>query len=242
MMKILITNDDGIASPALPRLAEWASQFGEVTVVAPAVEQSGKSQAIDFHRSVEIKRVTLEGGLEVWAMDSTPADCVRFGVTGLKTQYDLVISGINRGYNLGDDIAYSGTVGAIFEAARLGIKAIALSTDVDSFDNAFAELDSTYAFIIQNKLLDHANLLNINFPTKPSCGIAITRQGGMFYSDEFVYCGNNMYMQVGEPVKGDSDDLFIDINAVRGGYVSISPLTAVKTDLAAYDKIKSLHK
>ncbi len=241
MMKILITNDDGIASPALPRLAEWARQFGEVTVVAPRVEQSGKSQAIDFHRSVEIKRVMLESGMEVWAMDSTPADCVRFGVTGLGAQYDLVISGINRGYNLGDDIAYSGTVGAIFEAARLGIKAIALSTDVDSFDNAFAELDSTYAFIIQNKLFDHADLLNVNFPATPSQGISITRQGGMFYSDEFVHCGNDMYMQVGEPVKSESDDRSIDINAVRGGYVSVTPLTAVKTDLVAYDKLTAIH-
>ena len=239
-MKILITNDDGIASPALPRLAEWASRLGEVIVVAPSVEQSGKSQAIDFHRSVEIKRVTLDGGLEVWSMDSSPADCVRFGVTGLGSQYDLVISGINRGYNLGDDIAYSGTVGAIFEAARLGIRAIALSTDVDSFDNAFAELDSTYAFIMDNQLFHDADLLNVNFPTSPTKGIVITQQGGMFYSDEFVYCGDNMYMQVGEPVKSDSDDLSVDINAIRNGYVSISPLTAVKTDHKAYEKLKSL--
>lgn len=241
MMKILITNDDGIASPALPRLAEWASKLGDVTVVAPSVEQSGKSQAIDFHRSVEIKRVTLEGGLEVWSMDSSPADCVRFGVTGLGAQYDLVISGINRGYNLGDDIAYSGTVGAIFEASRLGIKAIALSTDVDSFDNAFAELDAAYAFITQNKLFDHAELLNVNFPTKPSCGITITRQGGMFYSDEFVDCGNNMYMQVGEPIDDGSRDLSVDITAVRNRYISVTPLTAIKTDLVAFDRLKALH-
>ena len=240
MMKILITNDDGIASPALPRLAEWASRLGEVTVVAPSVEQSGKSQAIDFHRSVEIKRVAFPDGMDAWAMDSTPADCVRFGVTGLNKQYDLVISGINRGYNLGEDIAYSGTVGAIFEASRLGIKAIALSTDVDSFDNAFAELDSTYAFIMDNQLFHDADLLNVNFPTSPAKGIVITQQGGMFYSDEFVYCGDNMYMQVGEPVKSDSDDLSVDINAIRNGYVSISPLTAVKTDHKAYEKLKSL--
>ena len=104
-MRILVTNDDGITSPSLSHLAHWASRFGEVIVVAPKVEQSGKSQSIDFFNPVEIKRVDF-GGLEAWAMDSTPADCVRFGVLGLDREYDLVLSGINRGYNLGDDIAY----------------------------------------------------------------------------------------------------------------------------------------
>ena len=139
-MKILITNDDGIASSSLPRLADWAEQFGEVTVIAPCVEQSGRSHAIDFHAPIEIKRVTLEGGREAWSVASTPADCVRFGFLGLKEHYDLVLSGVNRGYNLGADIVYSGTIGAIFEAARMGTRAIAFSCDVDGFDGAFAEL------------------------------------------------------------------------------------------------------
>ena len=94
-MKILVTNDDGIASPSLSHLAHWAAKFGEVTVVAPKVEQSGKSQSIDFFHPVEIKRVEFDG-LEAWAMDSTPADCVRFGILGLDREYDLVLSGINR--------------------------------------------------------------------------------------------------------------------------------------------------
>ena len=82
----------------------------------------------------------------------------------------------------------------------------------------------------------------MNIPTEKSKGIRITHQGGMFYSDAFVYCGNDMYKQVGEPVEGDPSDLAVDINAIRGGYVSISPLTANKTDLAAYAKLKDLCK
>ena len=239
-MRILVTNDDGIASESLKALARWAAKFGEVTVVAPKVEQSGKSQSIDFFHPVEIKKVEFDG-IEAWAMDSTPADCVRFGVLGLKREYDLILSGINRGYNLGDDIAYSGTIGAIFEASRMGFKAIAFSTDKTSFDNAIAELDSVYSFIAENDLLKHAELLNVNIPTEKSIGIRITHQGGMFYSDDFVYCGNDMYKQVGDPVEGDISDLSVDINAVKSGYVSISPLTANKTDLAAYDKLKTLN-
>ena len=98
-MRILITNDDGIASVALSALAAWASRLGEVTVIAPRVEQSGKSHAIDFHRPLEIKQVPLLDGIEAWSVDSTPADCVRFGVLGLKKRYDLVLSGVNHGYN-----------------------------------------------------------------------------------------------------------------------------------------------
>ena len=104
-MRILIVNDDGMNAAALPHLIRWARKLGEVTCVVPKFEQSGKSQAIDFLHPVEIKEVPLSVDIRVWAMDSTPADCVRFGATGLKKDYDLILSGINRGYNLGNDIA-----------------------------------------------------------------------------------------------------------------------------------------
>ena len=240
-MKILITNDDGIASPALTKLAAWARNLGEVTVVAPLCEQSGKSQSIDFRNPMKIKKLISDDGSEMWAVDSTPADCVRFGVIGLEEKYDLVISGINRGYNLGDDIAYSGTVGAIFEASRVDIKAIALSTGTEGFENAFAELDSVYKYIMDKKLLEHASLLNVNIPTSCSNGVAMTRQGKTFYSDRFVKCdGEDMYVQAGEPIYNADDDLSVDVNAIRKGYVSITPLTAKKTDLVVYEKIKAL--
>ena len=196
-MRILIVNDDSISSSVLPSFVKWAMGLGEVTVVVPKYEQSGKSQAIDFRNAVEVKKVDLVDGCEAYTVDSTPADCVRFAVTGLHREYDIVFSGINRGYNLGDDIAYSGTIGAIFEASRLGIKAIAFSTDFDTFDYALAEIDSVYSFIKDNRLLERCGLFNVNFPTARSKGIVLTRQGGMFFSDEFVDCGNDMFKQVG---------------------------------------------
>ena len=237
-MRILVTNDDGIGSPALARLAAWARKLGEVTVVAPLVEQSGKSQSIDFRNAFEIKRVDTIEGCETYTVNSTPADCVRFGVTGLDRKYDLVFSGINRGYNLGEDISYSGTIGAILEANRFGIKAIALSTDFDSFENAFAELEGVYELIVRNKLLDVTDLLNVNFPTTASRGVVITRQGSRFYSDRFVSCGGDMYMQVGQPVPHYGCDLSTDIGAIQSSYVSITPLTYSKTHLAAYEQLK----
>lgn len=240
MMRILVTNDDGVASPALPKLASWASKFGEVTVVAPKIEQSGKSQAIDFKNPIEIKKIMLDGGIEAWAVNSTPADCVRFGVTGLKQDYDMVFSGINRGYNLGDDVSYSGTIGAIFEASRLGIKAVAFSTGIDSFDNAIANLDNAYSYIEDNKLLETADLLNVNFPLEEIKGIKITKQGAIFYSDDFIKCGEDMYRQIGEPIDTGSTDLTIDVSAVRNGYISITPVTANKTDYVSYEKLKNI--
>ena len=113
-MRILIVNDDGIDTLGIRLLATWAKKYGEVTVVAPKVEQSGKSQAIEFVQPVEIKKVPFMEGVTAYSMASTPADCVRFGFVGLNQTYDLVLSGINRGVNVGSDIVYSGTVGAIF--------------------------------------------------------------------------------------------------------------------------------
>ena len=103
-MRILITNDDGINSPAIKALAIWAKKHGEVTVVAPKIEQSGKSHGIEIIKPIEIEKVDLVDGVTAYSVDSTPADCVRYGIIGLKKEYDLVLSGINRGYNLGKDI------------------------------------------------------------------------------------------------------------------------------------------
>ena len=140
-MKILIVNDDGFDAVALPHIIRWARTLGDVTCVVPKREQSGKSQAIDYLHPVEITEVSIAEDIRVWAMDSTPADCVRFATSGLGTSYDLILSGINRGYNLGDDIAYSGTVGAINEGGRLGIPSIALSCDPNGLPEALGMLD-----------------------------------------------------------------------------------------------------
>lgn len=237
-MRILITNDDGISSVALSALAAWASRLGEVTVIAPRVEQSGKSHAIDFHRPLEIKQVPLLDGIEAWSVDSTPADCVRFGVLGLKKRYDLVLSGVNHGYNLGRDIVYSGTVGAIFEAARLDMPGIALSTDFGDPTPALSQLDAVKAYFDERALLRHCTHWNVNIPAAAK-GFRFTQQGGIFYTDEFVPQGNDMYQQVGGPVFYETMPPTWDITAVRDGFVSLTPLSSTLTDLALVDRLRS---
>lgn len=238
-MRILITNDDGIDAPALPHFVNWAKKLGEVTVVAPKYGQSGKSQAIDFYREIEIKKRDFEG-CEAYAVDSTPADCVRFATFGLHRTYDLVLSGINSGYNLGHDVVYSGTVGAAFEAARRGMKALAFSSEENIFSFALEELDGIYAFITEKELLKHTSVLNVNIPPQKSLGIRITQQGENFYADQFVHRGNDIYAQIGDPVYRENDDVTFDVSAVRNGYISITPLTEKRTDFAAYEILKNI--
>ena len=140
-MKILITNDDGIYASELIPLVKWAKKLGEVVVAAPKVEQSGKSHGIEIHKAFEVKQVDLVEGVRAYAVNSTPADCVRFAILGLKEEFDLVISGINRGLNIGADIMYSGTVAAVFEAAALGVKAMAVSTEPKFYEGAAGQMD-----------------------------------------------------------------------------------------------------
>ena len=235
-MRILIVNDDGIQSPVLPLVAQWAKKLGTVTVVAPKTEQSGRSQAIDFKNAVEIKKVELVDGVDAYAVDSTPADCVRFAVMGLKTKYDLILSGINIGYNLGDDIAYSGTIGAILEGARMGMNGIAISADVDYFLTSVQYLDKIYAWFEENELLKKNLLYNVNIGHKVT-DIKITRQGGIYYTDDFKFLGDDKYIQVGEPLKRDFVDLNVDIDAVENDIISVTPLTASKTNFEVYNEL-----
>jgi 5'-nucleotidase len=239
-MRILITNDDGINAPGIRVLAEWARGLGEVTVIAPKTEQSGKSHAIDFTRPIEIKKVEYMEGVTAYSMDSTPADCIRFAHFGLKEEYDLVLSGINRGFNLGKDIVYSGTAGAIFEAGRLGINAIAFSTHPKSFDSAAKYLDKAYGFITDNNLFDLCRLFNVNIPDGEG-EIRITRQGGIYFHDDFVYTGNDIWEQTGYIINDNEGDATLDTDSVRDGFISITPLLSDRTNMPVYEKIKVLN-
>ena len=241
-MKILITNDDGIDTLGIRLLAKWAKKLGDVTVVAPKVEQSGKSQAIEFVQPVEIKKVSFIDGVTAYSMASTPADCVRFGTAGLGQKYDLVLSGINRGVNLGADIVYSGTVGAIFEASRLGARCIAFSAYPDGQEAAAEYFDEVYDFIVKNDLFARSPIFNVNIPYQ-SKGIRITYQGTEYFSDRFRKVeGQDLYLQEGEQIPDAyPDDLNRDTVAMEAGYISITPLLTTRTDMAAFDSLKKLN-
>ncbi len=230
-MRILITNDDSIHSPVLLLLAQWAQKLGQVTVFAPKYEQSGKSHGIEIHKSFEVKKSDLLPGFEAYTVDSTPADCVRIAVLGMHKEFDLVISGINKGLNIGLDLSYSGTVGAIYEAACLGIQGIALSTSPDGFEDALSKLDMVWSFFQEKELLKKGNLYNVNIPVGSS-EIRITHQGGSYYSDEFSFA-NDMATPHGIDVFAPCCDDTVDTDCVlRCKKISITPLTLDRTDRA----------
>ena len=238
-MRILITNDDGIQNKGIRLLAEWAKKLGEVTVVAPKVEQSGKSHAIDFITPLEIKKVEFLDGVEAYSLSSTPADCIRFGVLGLEKKFDLVLSGINCGVNLGADIVYSGTVGAIFEASRMHIPAIAFSSFPDGQEIVIKYLDEVYDYIMKNELFKECPLFNVNIPNE-SKGIRMTYQGSPYFSDRFIHKEGDIYVQEGAPMADICpDDMDRDTVALINGYISVTPLLATRTDMTVFEKYRS---
>ena len=188
-MRILITNDDGMAAECLIPLVRKCRNYGDVTVFVPKYEQSGKSHSIEIHKPFEAKEVQIAEDVTVWAVDSSPADCVRLAILGMKKEFDLVISGINRGFNIGVDIQYSGTAGAALEAATLGINALAISTSPDNYPDAIEHFDRVFNFLMENKFYDLNSIYNVNIPKAPR-EIRITHQGRAYYSDEFKYLGS----------------------------------------------------
>ena len=240
-MRILITNDDGLAGEGLLHLVRWAKKLGQVTVYAPKVEQSAKSHSIEIHKPFEAMQVADLEGVPVWSVESSPADCVRFAVLGRGEQYDLVLSGINKGLNIGRDIMYSGTVSAIMEAAALGIPGIAFSTVPSTFSAAVSWLEPIYQLMENHQLLQKNDLYNINIPLDPK-GIQITRQGGPYYSDEFHPIGDNLYRPHGHSIYQDHHDYGIDTDATLHGYISITPLTLERTNLAVFKDLSSLNQ
>ncbi len=241
-MKILITNDDGIDALGLRLLAEWARGLGEVTVVAPKRQQSAKSHAIEIVQAYEIKQVPYIDGVTAYSVDSTPADCVRFGIVGLGAKYDLVLSGINKGVNIGGDIVYSGTIGAVFEAAKLGVKAIAFSAFPDEQEIAAKYLEDAYAYLEKNNLFAENSMYNINIPANVK-GIRMTYQGTTYYSDGFekVEGTENMYRQVGELIPDEHpEDMDRDTVALHNGYITVTPLMESRTNMEVFKKYRTV--
>jgi len=232
-MRICVTNDDGIFSEGIILLAEWAKKLGDVIIAAPKTQQSGKAHSIEIHNAFEIRQVEHPTGLQAFSIDSTPADCVRVALTALGERFDLVLSGVNCGYNLGREIIYSGTVGAALEAGMQRSKGVAFSTGFDTFEGARRHLDMAWDYLMQNALLEKADVWNVNIPQEAVNGIRITRQGGRFFSDEFIR-ENGMIRSNGQNVWTPTADDSLDTNAVlQHGCISLTPLTTDKTDWKA---------
>ena len=142
---------------------------------------------------------------------------------------------------MGEDIVYSGTVGAIFEAETRGQKGFAISTDFDSFDLAVKNLDLIYNFISDNNLFDYSNIYNVNVPSKEIKGIRITRQGNAYFTDDFIYLGNDMYQESGYCIHDNKHDLDVDTDATIDGYITVTPITHKRTNIYAYESLVGIN-
>jgi 5'-nucleotidase len=240
-MRILITNDDGVYSPGIAALAQVASRFGEVRVVAPDVEMSSASHSITASRPVTLKRTPLPG-VEAYRVNGTPGDCVMLG-TSLWEKVDLVLSGINIGTNLGNALWHSGTLAGAKQAALLGLRGIAFSAPADREQPDFEALKPWAATVLQ-ALLDNPEpcLVNVNFPGKPPRGTLWTRQSMRHYDGKVVPgedpMGRKHYWFTVIPVEATEEGT--DRWAVEQGYVSMTPLRLDLTDHEELGRVRKL--
>jgi len=236
MPRILITNDDGVHSPGLAALVDAMRPLGDITVVAPATEMSAVSHALTITKPLRLERVR-DG---VWAVDGTPTDCVTLGyVKVLDSPPDLVVSGINLGYNLSVDVTYSGTVAGAMEGAIFGVPSIAFSLcrtkDYDFTQAAWA------ARIVAARVLETGlpprTLLNVNVPREQVKGFKVTIAAGRTYRPEVIEGidpRGKTYYWIKEGQAEVANDPLSDFHAVRDGYVSVTPL---QTDLTHHAEL-----
>jgi 5'-nucleotidase len=235
-MIILLSNDDGIHSDGIIALEQSLQPVGEVYTVAPDREQNSMSHALTLHRPLRVLAV----GPHRFAVDGTPTDCVKLALTGLlPVRPDLVVSGINKGPNLGDDVIYSGTVSAAIEGALLGIPALAVSlVTFEKFEfQPAAEFTATLVSRICESGLPLETLLNVNVPSLPKDqikGWRFTRQGKRHYSENIVERTDprgKKYYWIGGDNLGFTQEDGTDCMAVHEGYISVTPL---QVDLTNY--------
>ncbi len=240
---ILVTNDDGVQAPGLLALVNALRSLGEVRVMAPAVNQSAIGHKKTLFQDIRVTPATLLDGSPALAVESAPADCIALAALGaMEWPPCVVVSGINRGANMAQDITYSGTVTAAFEAVIQAVPAVAVS-----LDDHFADQVEDYALAAQiavrvvervlDKGLPPLTLLNLNVPAGPVVkGLRLTRQGVRIYRDELQRM-NEFYRIVGDAPTGVFDDPGTDLWAVYNGYASLTP---IELDMTAHRFVATL--
>jgi 5'-nucleotidase len=242
--RILVTNDDGVFSEGIRLLARRLEELGEVVIVAPDREQSASGHSLTLHRPLRMRRLEES----VHSVDGTPTDCVNLAVLWLMRERppDLVVSGINFGLNMGDDVTYSGTVSAAFEASLLGIPSVAFSQEVgEPFSFAGA---AEFARELVGRLLREERppdlLLNVNLPTGPIRGVSLTRLGQRIYKQSVVEKrdpnGRPYFWIAGTPEWTVEEGT--DHEAVSSGRASITPLHLDLTDYRGLDPQRPLER
>jgi 5'-nucleotidase len=241
-MRILVANDDGIHSPGLAMLAQVATRFGEVRVVAPDVEQSSASHAITATRPLSYKPATNIQGIEAYRVNGTPADCVALGIHHWK-DVDLVLSGVNIGTNLGNALWHSGTLAAAKQATLFGMRGIALSTPSTApggVEPDFAALAPHVERVLKVLVPDtSARLLNVNLPQSPK-GMTWTSQAVRHYDGKVVPdedpMGRTHFWFTVVPI--EQTEPGTDLWAMERGCISITPLSVDLTDAAELERLR----
>lgn len=242
MPRILVTNDDGVHSEGIKALVNALRPLGEVVVVAPIQEASAIGHALTLRRPLRIETI----GPDVYAVDGTPTDCVNLAITHvLKAKPDLIVSGINKGWNLGDDVTYSGTVSGALEGALLEIPSIAVSTQRVGDECEFgpsAAAAATAAQAVLERGLPKFTLLNINVPHGPNKGFRVTvqaRRNHVTVVSARMDPRQREYYWIEEGENEWEPHDRSDYQAVRDGYISITPL---QPDMTAYEALMYLEE
>lgn len=258
-MRVLLTNDDGIEADGLQALRRALLTVPgiDLRVVAPDGNRSAMARSITTRRPLWVQEVDFADGTIGYATDGTPVDCVRLANLGLIDHWlpEMVVSGINHGSNIGDDITYSGTVAAALEGIVLGLPGIAVSQQssaleldfrqTTAFDfSAAARFTARLVADLENVPLPEATLLNVNFPGCPPEGIQVARLGKRFYRDELEMVDldpehpkRRRYRVYGEAAEADHDERDTDIAAIAARRVAITPL---HFDLTHHEGVRSL--
>jgi len=248
---ILVTNDDGVLAPGLLALAQEMRKLGKVSILAPDRNWSGGGHVKTLDRALRMKEYRLTDGSTAFASDGAPSDCVSLGLLGyFKEKFDLVVSGINVGANLGHDVTYSGTVTAAMEAVIMGVPAVAVS--LEALEEHLGEMDfqpsACAARQVVERLLEGGLapeiLLNVNVPSLPADkikGFLMTRQGLRVYHgrlDERTDPRGKPYYWIGGDAPTGVPERGTDVGALVDGYVSVTPL---QLDLTAYRTLSDLN-
>ena len=255
-MRILLTNDDGIAAPGLQATRRALRDLDgvEIDVIAPNTNRSATARSITTRSPLSVEEIHFDDGHSGFATDGTPVDCVRFAELGLLGgRPDLIVSGTNHGANLGDDITYSGTVAAALEGIILGIPAVALSQQSSGGGMGYVsgrfDFGVAAAFAAQlverlrSEAMPEATLINVNCPAGEPTGIEVTKLGKRIYNDKLNLLeespdGHRRYEIYGwqpgfEEIEGT------DLNAVAKGRISVTPIHFDLTDHGGLDRLRS---
>jgi 5'-nucleotidase len=243
MRTILVTNDDGYFSPGLTALAEALAPLGEVIVVAPLMEASAVGHSLTLRRPLRLELVSPN----VYSVDGTPTDCVNIAIDEvLLRKPDIVVSGINKGLNIGDDVTYSGTVAGALEGALLGYQAIAVSMQTTKGEWDFspaANLAASLAAELLERPLPNRTFLNINMPQGPVKGVRATvqaRRNHITKVDQRMDPRQRPYFWIEEAQDDWEPDPRSDHQAIRDGFASVTPLQPDLTDHESFDLVAAL--